>query len=55
MEKTKMLFKRGRVYWFAYRKDGKLYRVSTRTTSRQEAEHILECHFREKRTPNPSC
>ncbi len=41
------LYRRGDIYWIAIRKDGKLYRESTDTTSLEEAEEFL-VSFRKK-------
>jgi len=47
MRKMKGLFKRGNVYWIAYRVNGKLRRETTGTMLQREAEYILTCRRKE--------
>lgn len=47
MRRTKGLYRRGNIYWIAYRAGGKLCRESTGTTLQREAEYILSCRKKE--------
>ncbi len=46
------LYKRGKIYWIAYRINGKLYRESTKTEKRREAEYILACRKKDVKEGN---
>ncbi len=46
------LYKRGKIYWIACRINGKLYRESTKTDKRREAEYILACRKKEVKEGN---
>ena len=41
MRNTKGLYKRGQMYWMAFRVNGKLYRESAGVKSQKEAEYVL--------------
>jgi len=47
VRQTKGLYRRGKMYWIAYRRNGKLFRESTGTTLQREAEYILNCRRKE--------
>jgi integrase len=47
MRKTKGLYKRGNVFWMAYKVDGMLYRYSTGKATQKEAEYVLACRRKE--------